>query len=194
MERIYITPSEVVEYLYCPRFIYFMNCLCIPQHEEKRYKVLKGREVHGGKVKINKNYLRRKLGCKSKEISVHLCSDKYHLNGIIDEVLFLEDDTAAPLDYKFAKYKDRLFRTHKYQSVLYALLIKDNYSVEVQKGYVCYIRSRNLVREIEFKKNDFRKATEIIEEILRIIQMGFYPKKTSSPVKCIDCCYKNICT
>ena len=193
MERIYITPSEVIEYLYCPRFIYFMNCLCIPQHEEKRYKVLKGREIHQGKARINKNYLRKKLGCEGKDISVYLCSDKYHLNGIIDEVLFLEDDTAAPLDYKFAEYRDRLFRTHKYQSTLYALLIKDNYSMEVRRGYVCYVRSRSLVKEINFKERDFQKAIEMIEDILKIIQTGFYPKRTRYPIKCIDCCYKNIC-
>jgi CRISPR-associated exonuclease Cas4 len=41
-----ITISDVLEYQFCPRFIYFMRCLDIPQHEEKRFKVLKGREVH----------------------------------------------------------------------------------------------------------------------------------------------------
>ena len=53
-DGVYITPSEVIEYLYCPRFIYFMNCLSIPQHEEQRYKVLMGREIHEKKSKINK--------------------------------------------------------------------------------------------------------------------------------------------
>lgn len=45
-QGVYITPSEVIEYLYCPRFIYFMNCLGIAQHEDQRFMVLKGREVH----------------------------------------------------------------------------------------------------------------------------------------------------
>ena len=44
-EEIFITPSDVIEYLYCPRFIYYMKCLDIPKHEDKRYKVVKGREV-----------------------------------------------------------------------------------------------------------------------------------------------------
>ncbi|MDD3874557.1 MAG: hypothetical protein PHE01_10315, partial [Methanosarcina sp.] len=33
--------SDVLEYLFCSRFIYYMYCLDIPQHEEKRFKVLK---------------------------------------------------------------------------------------------------------------------------------------------------------
>lgn len=192
-EGVSITPSEVIEYLYCPRFIYFMNFLSIPQHEEQRYKVLAGREVHEKKVKINKEYLRKKLHCTEREISVYLASDKYHLKGVVDEVLFLEDGTAAPFDYKFAEYKDRLFRTHKIQSILYAILIKENYQREVRRGYVCYTRSKNLVKEIPYREKDFRVALETIDKILKIIQSGYYPEGTKYLSKCIDCCYKNIC-
>jgi len=41
---IYVTASVLLEYLFRPHFIYFMNCLCTDQNEEKRFKVLKGRE------------------------------------------------------------------------------------------------------------------------------------------------------
>jgi len=33
-----ITASDILEFLYCPRFTYFENYLDIPQHEEKRFK------------------------------------------------------------------------------------------------------------------------------------------------------------
>ena len=39
----YITPSELIEFNYCKRFIYYMKCLNIPQFEEKRFKVQKGK-------------------------------------------------------------------------------------------------------------------------------------------------------
>lgn len=193
MDGVYITPSEVIEYLYCPRFIFYMNVLCIPQHEEQRYKVLKGRELHEQKERVNRDYLRKKLGVTAKDILVYLASERYHLKGIVDEVLSLEDGTLAPLDYKFAEYKETTYRTHKYQSILYGLLIKDNYGQEVKKGYVCYIRSRNKVKEIAFCQKDFDEALRIIDEILEIIQRGFYPKKTGHTIRCIDCCYRNIC-
>ena len=122
-----------------------------------------------------------------------MASERYHLKGIVDEVLSLEDGTLSPLDYKFAEYKDTTYRTHKYQSVLYALLIKDNYGQDVRKGYVCYIRSRHKVKEIPFDQKDFDEALRIVDEILAIIQKGFYPKKTKSSIRCIDCCYRNIC-
>lgn len=192
-EDIFITPSDVIEYLYCPRFTYYMNCLNIPQHEDLRYKVLKGREVHEEKANINREYLRKKLGCISKDISVYLTSLNLHLKGEVDEVLLLSDGTLAPLDYKFAEFKDWVFKTHKYQSVLYALLIMENYNSVVNKGYICYVRSNNYIKEINFDKYDFETARNYVKEILRIITTGYYPKKKSSLTRCIDCCYKNIC-
>lgn len=192
-EEIFITPSDVIEYLYCPRFIYYMKCLDIPQHEHERYKVIKGREVHEEKSRINREYLRKKLGCVAKDITVYLTSSILNLKGEVDEVLSFPDGTLAPLDYKFAEYKDWVFQTHKYQSSLYALLIMENYGREVNRGYVCYLRSNNFVKEIPFCSADFERAKNIVKEILRIISAGYYPKKASSLAHCIDCCYKNIC-
>lgn len=48
-----ITASDILKYLFCPRFTYFENYLDIPQHEEKRFKVQKGRIIHEDKVKLN---------------------------------------------------------------------------------------------------------------------------------------------
>lgn len=192
-QQVLLTPSEVIEYLFCPRFTYFMRCLCIPQHEELRYKVLKGREVHKDRAYINKEYLRKKLGCQAKETSVYLSSAKYHLKGIVDEVLTLRDGTLAPLDYKFAEYKEKTFRTYKFQSIMYALLIKDNYQQEVKQGFICYVRSNNKIKRIPFSQKDFTETIKIINETLSIIQKEKFPKKTNYRLRCIDCCYKNIC-
>ena len=45
-----VTASDILEHLFCPRFTYFQDYLQIPQHEEKRFKVQKGRTVHENKV------------------------------------------------------------------------------------------------------------------------------------------------
>jgi CRISPR-associated exonuclease Cas4 len=192
-EGISITPSEVIEHVFCPRFTYFMNCLCIPQHEENRYKVLRGRELHEERAKINHDYLRKKIACTKKDILVYLASPRYRLRGEVDEVLTLADGTMAPLDYKFAEYKEFAYRTHKIQSALYGLLIKDNYNCEVKRGYVCYLRSGYLLKEIFLAKDDFAEAERLVAEILEIIQRGRYPGKTKFRTRCIDCCYRNIC-
>ncbi|AKB42875.1 MULTISPECIES: CRISPR-associated protein Cas4 [Methanosarcina] len=185
--------SDVLEYLFCSRFIYYMYCLDIPQHEEKRFKVIKGREVHETRKLTNRDYVRKKLNCMRKDSDVFIASKQHHIKGIVDEVLFLEDGTAAPLEYKFAEYKDKIFKTYKFQLVLQALLIRENYSIEVNRAYICFTRSNSLVKEMEITTSDFKKAEKIIEEILDIVQKGLYPKTTISSRKCVDCCYRNIC-
>lgn len=188
-----ITPSEVIEHLYCPRFTYFMNCLNIPQHEELRYKVIKGRENHERKEKENREYLRKKIGCVDKEIAVYLASPSLRVRGIVDEVLTLTDGSLAPLDYKFTEFRDFLFETHRVQSILYALLIKETYQKSVLKGYICYAKEGAKLKEVIYQPGDFDRALKVVDEIFRVIIKGYYPKKASRAARCLDCCYKNIC-
>jgi len=188
-----ITISDVLEYLFCPRFIYYMHCLAIPQNEGSRFKVIKGREVHDEKRISNTEYLRKKLGVVKKEINVFIASKNHHIKGIVDEILFLDDGTAAPFEYKYAEFKDTIFQTYKFQLVLHAMMIKENYNIDVKKGFICFTRSNNHIEEIVFVEKDFKKGIEIIDEILEIIDKGFYPGKSKYKNKCIDCCYSNIC-
>src|SRR3989338_6950097 len=188
-----ITPSEVIEHIYCPRFTYFMNCLNIPQHEELRYKVLKGRALHERREKENREYVRKKIGCVDKEIAVYVASSVIRVRGVIDEVLTLVDGSMAPLDYKYTEYRDYLFETHKVQSVLYAMLIKEIYQKPIIRGYICYAKGGAILKEVVYKEADFRYALEVVDEIFSVILKGWYPKKTSYHNRCIDCCYKNIC-
>lgn len=188
-----ITPSEVIEFVYCPRFTYFLNCLDISQNEHLRYKVLKGREIHERKEKTNTDYLRKRLGVIKKELSVYLASQKYKVRGVVDEVLFLNDGTLAPLDYKYTEYTDFTFKTHKIQSILYALLIKENYESEVKKGFICYVKNGNNVKEIMYNENDFVEAINIVKRIFKIIDKGYFPERTKNEMRCLDCCYRNIC-
>lgn len=188
-----ITPSEVIEYLYCPRFIYFMSYLKIPQHEKNRFKVIMGREAHRTKASINKKYLRKSIGVKEKLLEQKLYSDKYKIHGIVDEVLFLDDGTAASLDYKFAKYKDRTFSTHKYQAVMYSMLIEDNYDISVERAFIVYVRSKSLLKQINIDKKMYKEIQVIADEIISIIERGYYPKRTRYKRRCPDCTYRNIC-
>lgn len=190
---IMITPSEVIEHLYCPRFTYFMNCLNIPQHEELRYKVMKGRKLHEEREKENREYIRKKLGCVAKEISVYVASPIIRVRGVVDEVLTLADGSMTPLDYKYTEYRDYLFETHKVQSVLYAMLIREVYQKPVYKGYICYAKDGAVLKEIVYKEADFKYAKDVVDEIFSVIVKGKCPKKTSWRNRCVDCCYKNIC-
>jgi len=186
-----ITPSHIIEYLYCPRFTYFEYVLTIPQYEEKDYKAMRGRTVHDQKLEQNKEYLRKRIGVKEKYLDQYLTNP--HIRGRVDEVLLLEDGTMAPLDYKFAYYDEKVYETYKTQLYCYAWLIEDNFHKPVHKGYLVYTRSKNKLVEIAIEEKDKEAVKAAAEDIYHIIRNNYYPKATKYKKRCLNCTYRNIC-
>jgi len=184
-------PSQIIEYLYCPRYTYFEYVLRIPQYEDKFYKVTRGREIHNEKLEQNKAYLRKKIGVKNKWIDQYLGVEG--LRGKIDEVLELGDNSFAPLDYKFAYWKDRVYDTYKQQLYCYAVLIEENFHAKVNKGFLVYTRSKHKLIEVSIPPEAKKEIKASMEKMLVIIQQNKFPKATTFKKRCVNCTYRNIC-
>ncbi len=186
-----ITPSHIIEYLFCPRFTYFEYVLRIPQHEEKYYKAIRGREVHEQKARQNIAYLRKRMGVVEKRQNQYLTNNL--LRGEVDEVLTLKDGSMAPLDYKFAVFKDRIYDTYKTQLYCYAWLIQENFSRPVKRGFLVYTRSKNKLIEIKIEEEVIQKVKKEALKIRQIMEQGIFPKATKYKRRCLNCTYRNIC-
>ena len=187
-----LTPSHIIEYLYCPRYTFFEYVLCVPQYEEKYYKVQKGRNMHDQQLERNKEYLRKKIGVVEKHTDQYLTNER--LRGKVDEVLLLQDDTLAPLDYKFAVYNDRIYDTYRQQLFCYAVLIEENFNRPVTRGFLVYIRSKYKLVEVPVTPKDKELVQRSAEEVVSIIEDNTYPKATKYKRRCLNCTYRNICT
>jgi CRISPR-associated exonuclease Cas4 len=186
-----VTPSHIIEYLYCPRYTYFEYVLCIPQYEGRHYKVEKGRQLHEQKLEGNKDYLRKRIGVVEKYSDKYLTNDL--LRGKIDEVLLLKNGTMAPLDYKFAKFENRIYETYRTQLECYAVLIEGNFHQKVEKGFLVYTRSSNKLVEVSIDENAKSEIRQVCNEVNNVIENNFFPKATKYKQRCISCTYRNIC-
>ena len=186
-----VTPSHIIEYLYCPRFTYYEYVLCISQYEERHYKVEKGRQVHDLKLERNKDYLRKRIGAVEKYTDQYLTNEL--LRGTVDEVLLLNDGTMAPLDYKFAKFEDRIYETYRTQLECYALLIEENFGKKVNKGFLVYARSANKLVEVEITDAAKQDIRRVCKEVNEIILQNYFPQATKYKQRCTGCTYRNIC-
>lgn len=184
-------PSQIIEYLYCPRYTYFEYVLRIPQYEEKFYKVNRGREIHNEKLERNKEYLRKKIGVKNKWTDQYLGIDG--LRGKVDEVLQLTNGTYAPLDYKFALWKDKVYDTYKQQLYCYAVLIEETFDTKVEKGFLVYTRSKHKLVEISIPAEAKQEIKASMDKMLGIIEGNKFPKATKFKKRCVNCTYRNIC-
>jgi len=152
---------------------------------------MRGRHLHDDKTGMNKDYLRKKLGVIEKYQEQYLTNKM--LRGKVDEVLLLEDGTAAPLDYKFARYKDKVFNTYKTQLACYAWLIEENFERPVNRGYIVYTRSKNKLIEVALGETFKADVKEKAKAIVEIIDHNRFPKATRYKKRCLDCTYRNIC-
>ena len=98
--------TMMMEYIYCPRRIYFSKTLKIPDNDSKDFKMMEGKRLHADKVVNESEYLRKRIKVKSKKVDEYLMSKKLCISGKMDEILFFEDGTASPLDYKYSVYKE----------------------------------------------------------------------------------------
>jgi CRISPR-associated exonuclease Cas4 len=168
-----------------------MEVLKIRQYEEKRLKVLLGREIHEKKA-LQPEYLRKKLGVIKQERNVYLSVPELGICGILDEILFFVDGGVSLLDYKFA-YNKHKFKTQFLQNVLYAMLIEHNYHTKVDACYIVYTREKNEPVRYSITGKDREKVLETIKKVTRIIREGYYPPAAAERKKCGDCTYRKIC-
>ena len=187
------TVSDVLEYLYCPRYTYFEHVQGIPQHEEMRFKVVKGRDVHKNKAQQDADYLRTRLGVVDKLQNLYLAKDGVPFRGEVDEALILADGHMAPLDYKYAEFKDHIFETYRTQAIIYGYLIHLLYEKPVTKAYLVFVRSQNKLVAFDLTKQDFANLERIASAMETITMQGTLPKATPYKKRCHDCCYANIC-
>jgi CRISPR-associated exonuclease Cas4 len=188
---IHLTPSLIIEHLYCARYTFYEQILKIPQYEEKFYKVKRGRALHDSKLESTKPYLRRKLGVVEVRTDQSMTND--FIRGRLDEVLWLSDGTMAPLDYKFAEYDDTVHLTYQLQLYCYAWLIEENFHKPVNKGFLVYTRSKNKLVEVPIPSDAKRLVQQAAVEIMEMLESSKYPKGTRQKKKCEICTYRNFC-
>jgi CRISPR-associated exonuclease Cas4 len=191
-QDVLLKPTDLLEHAFCGRFTYFEHYLKLPEFQERRPKVQRGRELHRARESTNRAYHRKRLGVVEKYIDLELVSQRLQLRGRVDEVLLLSDGTAAPLDYKFARWPGQVYRTLRLQSAVYALLVAERFRRPVQRGYVVYTRSNNRIEPVEFTVEDFRQVGKLVAEILVVVRRGHLPKRAAA-TRCADCCYRSIC-
>lgn len=191
--KVSITATHLLEYGFCPRFTYFHHFLGVREHQERRFKVQKGREVHEGKTRLNKSYLRRRIGCIERQQGLKLYANDGMYVGQVDELLTLADGSMATLDYKWSVWKGRVFATQLLQLTLYSLLVADVFQVSVDRAYLVFVRSQNKLVTQELGLEHFEGLYEAIQTIQEIRERGHFPAPTTRVRQCQDCTYRNIC-
>ena len=98
----------------------------------------------------------------------------------IDKIVFKLFTTKKVKKEHFDKVEGGLYLNKAGKEILIS-----KYNCKVNKCFLVYTRSSNLIKELKKLKKDIRDYFKVME--------GYFPKATSSKARCIDCCYRNIC-
>ena len=192
IEKFILIATDLMNYCYCPRIIYFVHVMKIPQATTR--KEYKGREKDlEFMAKSKRTKVVKDAPPLPKLFQVHMQSDELEMKTIADSIMINEAKKEAyPIQAKYAFAPREIYKTQKLQLAMEAMLIEDKFKHKVPFGYIKFMRSNELIKvSINTElKDDVIQCFQNIKEITRTERM---PKGTEYKKRCADCCYKNIC-
>ncbi len=172
---------DVVQFLYCPRKVYFMKIagfrITKPKMEEGR------KEQERATEKLEK--MAKKLGGKIIK-NLPLESERYKLKGILDALIVAED--LFPVDIKLSKFSSISY-AWKMQMTAYSLLVEEKFGKTVKKAFI-FLNGK--LKEVQITPEDKRNLERILEQIRQLIESESYPAVEKSK-KCGYCEMQKFC-
>ncbi|MEM3382793.1 MAG: CRISPR-associated protein Cas4 [Nitrososphaerales archaeon] len=189
----YIAISDIKQYHFCPRIIYFSKVLGVEERLTESEE--KGKEAHND---FHKKEKRRSslFGLKSIKIiqkwtALYIKSEKLRLHGILD-MLIKTDNEFIPVEFKYTKAPNRPQKGHIYQIVAYSLLVEESFHTIVKRVAIYYSKDDKILI-IPLTEEMRSHVLWTLKQILKIIHEEKLPETFPPERKCKSCGYFWIC-
>ena len=188
-EPLSLRVTDVKQYVYCPRIIYFTYCL--PVKRPLTYKMVEGKLSHEETRALERRRSLRAYGLSEGErhFSVHLYSERLGLSGLLDMVIITSAEV-IPVEFKHTTGK--LGLNHKYQLAAYALLVEDKWQRPVRRAFVYFIPAKKAL-EVPITANMRRFVVKTLGKIRALVAAELLPEATRHRGRCVDCEFRRYC-
>ena len=182
--------SDLKQYIYCPRIIYFYYVLPIPRRVTKKMEY--GRLEH---LEIQHLEKRRKLKAYglldgTRDFQVFLQSARLGLHGLLDMTISTASGESYPVEFKHSISKKGLHQ--KYQLAAYAMLLEEAIRRPVRYGFLYLIPTKTIV-PVEITTSMREHVKKALSAIRNVIASEKIPRYIRSKQRCTDCEFKNYC-
>lgn len=187
-----ITVSDIVQFFYCPRKVYFLKTLGVPIIA--RHKMEYGEEVH--ELEKRRMLERKQIyGFDRDDVAevlegLQIEAPEIGLRGKVDVALKLKSGEVIPVD---TKYTDEISIQSQYRKQLcaYALLLEQHFKAQVRRG-VIYFSLQKEPKVITILREDKEAVLRDIDHIRDLISKEIVPRGVS-PEKCEYCEVRKYC-
>ncbi|MHA1929503.1 MAG: CRISPR-associated protein Cas4 [Candidatus Thorarchaeota archaeon] len=174
----YLSPTDVKQYVFCPRVTYFTRVMKLRPIMGSQQEA--GKKSHDKLAKLEKRRkypLKTKLPLivKTKEFEIPLISNRYKVRGRLDMLILTHEGEWIPVEFKdMRSNKRKLHLDHKYQLIALALLVEEKHNTIVRRGFIHYTRDEMTI-EMKISSNMRTRCLTYIERIRQMIIDGKIP-------------------
>ncbi len=193
----YITPTDVKQYVFCPRVTYFTKVMRVKPIMGSQQKA--GQKSHDKLVDLEK---RRKsllksnleMNVDSKEYDVDLRSEYLGVQGRLDMLVMTAEGEPIPVEFKNMKSnKGNVHIDHKYQVIVLALLVEENMNKIVRQCLVHYLPEDKTV-QLPITSGLKRRAKFYLNRIAEMLREEALPKpRRGCSMKKVGCGFADRC-
>jgi CRISPR-associated exonuclease Cas4 len=187
--------SDLKQYAYCPRIVYFQACL--PDVRPTTFKMAAG--TVAGLAERNREERRslRRYGLTrgAVQFDVPVTSARLGLRGRVDMAIQTDDNTsgapeAIPVDYKLTP--GALPHHYKLQLAAYGMLLEEAMSIPARRGFLYRIPIRRAT-EIPLSDELRREVEQVVRAMSDIVDAEAMPAATRQREKCRNCEFRRFC-
>ncbi len=193
LERVYLQVTDLKQWTYCPRVVFYRYCL--PRIRPITYRMRAGIQAHEEVASREERRSLRAYGLEAGErfFDVALTSERLHLTGRIDLVVRTQTEQGEEgivVDYKLS---ERQAGSHfKLQLAAYAMMVEETWGIPVRRAFLYHIPQRQ-AECVPITASLRRRVEMTIASIHAAIAGEVMPPPPASLGPCVACEFRRFC-
>ncbi len=178
VDESFLTPTDVKQFIFCPRVVYFTRVMNIRPILGSQQPAAKKEHAHIARLEKQRTTMLRQrfpFTIVERKFEVFLRSERLRVHGRADMLVMTDTNEIIPVEFKTMASNEGHGRLdHKYQLAVIALLVEDNCETIVRRGYLHYIKDEQTV-EIVLSEGVKRRAQTYLKRIEEMIRTERVP-------------------
>jgi len=181
--------SDLKQYFYCPRIIYYTYCMPLPRPVTHPMQV--GAAEHEMISVLERRRSLQRYGLSEGEYRFHvgMQAGSLGLTGVLD-MLVITQERAFPVEFKYTS--QRLNLNAKYQLSAYGMMAEEYLGKTVEHGFVCRI-PKNGVSVVPITPLLRQRVSSALDEMRGLIARERMPEPPRQRGKCVECEFRRYC-
>ena len=192
-ERWLLRVTDLKQYAYCPRVVFFEYCL--PGLRPTTFKMRHGIEAQDRVEELEKRRSLREYGVAEGERHFNVALTSQRLGCVAQIDLVVEYGTEAgrrllPVDFKMSRQEPG--RHFKLQLACYAMLLEESWQAPAPEGVIYLIPVKRAVR-VALDQRLRLDAEKMLVAMRGMIEQEIMPPPTAQRGRCVDCEFRRFC-